>query len=364
MKRHALKKVPTTDLVVRKDINFREDYDIPSMIEEIKHAGRILEPIHVKMEDNTVLKGNRRVAAAQQMLQDPKLPSDLKNALEKLEVLYYEGLDTKELTEIVLDHGSQKPLSRVETVNAAWRLQKQMYSETEIIVLLYNQLARFTGNTQKAYEASQLQEGPARTEFLKKWLHGTVGNYILAAGQMGPLVQEQFLLTERKQDRALTDDEKAKVQFETSRDRINKLASAKKKDRESKGWDPIQGGEEFNATIAKFIAEDAGTDTPRARKPTPSDMVKVADSLKSPLANAYRHCAGTLTDAEKGQIDALDTELFRQEAVKSAIRPVVDKIDLNATFKGGELKEVLRIVLAGTGEEMTKYLERFVVTAS
>lgn len=259
MKRHAIKKVPASELVVNKSVNFREDYDVPSMIEEIRHAGRVLEPLHVRLEDKTVLKGNRRASAVQALLADPKLPSDLREAIEKLDVIFYEGLDERELTEIVLDHGSQKPLSRVETVLACWRLQKQMYSETEVITLLYHVLARFTGNSQKAYEAGQIPEGPARVEFLKKWLHGTVGNYILAAGTMGEVVRDQFILTERAQERALTDDEKKLVKFTTSRDRINKLASAKKKDKDGAGWTVMDGGAEFNAKIAEFIAEDSGT---------------------------------------------------------------------------------------------------------
>lgn len=359
-KKHNIKKVDATTLVVDKSVNFREDYDVPSMIEEIRHAGRVLEPVHVRMEDNVVLKGNRRVSAVQALLSDPKLPADLQKEIAKLDVIFYEGLDSTEITEIVLDHGSQKPLTRVEVVLACWRLQKQMYSEDQVITLLYHTLARYTGNPQKAYEASQIPEGPARKEFLKKWLHGTVGNYILSAGTMGELVKEQFILTDRAMDRSLTEDEKKQVKFLTSRDRINKLASAKKKDKEGAGWDTANGGVEFNAKIAEFIKEDSGQADPKDRGPTKGDMVKTGESMKSSLGKAYLHCAGTLPKEQRVDIDALDTELFRLEEMKKATLPIVDRIDAGATFSGGEIREVLRMFLTGNATDYAKYIERFV----
>lgn len=360
MKRHKLTKADATTLVVDKQVNFREDYDVPSMIEEIRHAGRVLEPLHVQYETQIVLKGNRRLSAVQALLLDPKLPSDLRDNIAKLDVIYYEGLDQKELTEIVLDHGSQKALTRVETVLACWRLQKLMYSEDEVITLLFHMLARFTGNTQKAYEASAIPEGPARKEFLKKWLHGTVGNYILAAGTMGEFVREQFILTERASDRKLTDDEQKLVKFQTGRDRINKLASAKKKDKEAKGWNPSDGGEEFNAKIAEFIAEDNGSAPTPARRPSPANMISTAESMKSQLAKAYMHCAGTLPEAQRIDIDSLDTELYRIDEIKKAVRPVLDRVNIGEKFTGAEVREVLRYFVSGNAMDFAAYIERFV----
>lgn len=352
-------KVPAMDLVVNQTVNYREDYDIPIMMEEIVFLGMVVEPLHVRKEDNMVLKGNRRTRAVHQLLKDPKLPTDLYNAIEKLDVIYYEGLTERETTELMLDQGSQKSLSRVECVLACWRLQKQMYSEVDIITLLYHVLARFTGNTQKMYEAGNIPQGPARTEFLKNWLHGTVGNYILAAGRMGEFVREQFILAERARDRKLTDDEKKLIKFDPKRDRINKLASAKKKDEEGGGWNPTDGGVHFNAKIAEFIAEDNGSAPTPSRKPTPSEMKNTADSMKSTLSKAYLHCAGELPEGQRADIDALDTELFRLEELKKALRPIVDRVEVGATFSGGEVRELMSLFLTGSGEEFAKYIARF-----
>lgn len=358
MKRHGtIKKVDASTLIVDRNVNFRVDYDVPSMMEDIRQAGRVLEPIWVRKEDNVVLKGNRRVTAVHELLRDKTLPSDLKEAISQLEVLYYEGLSDRELTEIVLDHGSQKPLSRAETILAIWRLQKQMYTEREIITLMYHQLSRFTGQTRKAYEAQSMPSGQGREEFLRKWLHGTVGNYLMAAGQMGDRVKDQLILSETSLDRALTKEETEKVEFKVTRDRVNKLGTAKKEDKESpEGWNNLDGGKNFNALIEKFKAEDAGTETPRAARPTPKQMADSADQFKSRLSVAYRHCAGTISDSEKNQIDALDTELFRQERIAAIARNNLDRIETE------EIRELVRFFVSGTEAEFEQYIKRFVKT--
>lgn len=355
MKRHGIKKVEASILVVDRNVNFRDDYDVPSMMEEIRQAGRVLEPIWVRKEDNVVLKGNRRVTAVQELLRDKALPSDLKEAIAQLDTIYVEGLSDKELTELVLDHGSQKPLSRSETVKAIWRLQKQMYSEREIIILMYHQLSRFTGQTRKAYEAQQLPPGNGREEFLKKWLHGTVGNYLMAAGQMGDRVKEQLILTETGLDRALSKEETDKVEFKVTRDRVNKLGTAKKEDKESQsGWDNNTGGKAFNALIEKFKAEDTGAPTEKSSRPTPKQMADVAETMKSRLSVAYKHCSGNLSDGEKGQIDALDTEMYRTERISAIARNNLDRIEKE------EIRELVRFFVSGTEAEFEQYIKRFV----
>lgn len=327
MKRYPMKKVPATSLIVDRSVNYRDDYDTVSMAEQIRSAGKVLEPIHVIKETGVVLKGNRRVLTVQELLLDPKLPSDLKSAIEDLDVIFYEGLTDDEITELVLDHGSQKPLSRVETIKAVWRLVKQMKSEKDIICLMYHLLARFTGQTRKAAEAQQLPAGAQREEFLKKWLHGTVGNYLTAAHAMGALVQEQLLLSELALDRALTDEEKAKVQFKVSRDRVTKLSKAKNADKDKEGWDPEKGGAEFNALIQSFRDEDAGRESSSTvKRPTPKQMSDAADGMKSVARVFYQHCAGTLSDADKKRIEEVDTEIHRATKVKDAIVVHLDAV--------------------------------------
>lgn len=326
MKRLPIKQVDALSLKVDRNVNFRDEYDLESMMDQIRDAGRVLEPIHAIKDTFVVLKGNRRTAAVQQLLADPKLPSDLKSAIAKLDVILYEDLTDDEITELVLDHGSQKPLSRVETVKAIWRLQAQMKSERQIICLLFHQLSRFTGQTRKAHEA-QAKQGADREEFLKKWLHGTVGNYIMAAYTMGERVRENMLLSELSIDRKLTEDEAKKLEFKVSRERITQLSKAKNEDKEAKGWDPEKGGEKFNALIQKFIDEDAGRESSDAKKrPTPKQMTDAADGMKSIARVFYQHCAGVLSDADKKNIQEVDSEIYRGTKVRDAIISALDTI--------------------------------------
>lgn len=361
MKQHPVKRFPVNELVVNKQLNFRNDYDLVPMMESIIHAGRVLEPIFADLETKVVYKGNRRVSACQELLKNPSIAADLRDNIEKIQVIFFEGLTEREVLELMLDHGSQKPLSREETVAAAWRLQRKMYSEDEIITLLYHLFARYTGNTKKSYEASAIPDGPARKKFLKDWLHGTVGNYILSAGTMGELVREQFLLTERAADRALTDEELQKVKFKVKRDRINKLASAKKVDSKEGGWSPDKGGKTFNEAIEEFIREDKGEVAPAGvRKLSPSEMENVSRTMNSDLSKVFLACAGKL-EKDKIDLDAMDTELCRIEAIKKATRAIVDIVDISATFSGGEVREILRYILSGPATDFEAYVKRFAV---
>lgn len=359
MKRSTLKKYDLTKLVVRREVNYRDDYDVPSMKEEIVQAGRILEPLHIR-EDGVVLKGNRRTMAAQELIADPKCPQDLLKNLSNVDVFVYSDLSQQEETELILDHGSQKPLTRVEIVKAVRRLQKQMYSERDIIILLYNQLARYTGNTRKAYEAQAIPAGEEREKFLKSWLHGTVGNFIMSAGQMGEFVWEQFILTDLAIDRALTEDEKKKVKFTTSRDRIGKLASAKKEDKEKASWTVADGGPKFNALIEEYIKEDSGVKPPRKNKVSAEDMEKVAESMQSGLGMAFLMCAGKLPEGDKAKLEALDCEIHRRDKVFANVQANVDRIKDETPFTGAQVKAAFQKLIAGSPEDFETAFSTFV----
>jgi hypothetical protein len=351
--RHNMQKVSALTLKCDPTVNVREDYDVESMIEDIRVAGKVLEPLHVKKETNVVLRGNRRLVAVQKMLSDPQLPADLRASISDLDVFYYEGLTDRETTEMVVDHGSQKPLSRVETVHTIWRLQRQMYSEREIITLMYHLLARYTGNARKAYEAQNLPAGEAREKFLQTWLHGTVGNFVMAVGQMGETVKEQFILSERKLDRNLTDDEKKLLKFEVSRGRVTELSKAKKKDKDTpQGWTPQAGGVEFNALIEKYIKEDASPKASTKERFSADQMKDTADAMQSKgMQLAFLKCAGALPDGERAKLDILDTEYHRRDKVLAALTVAQDKL------ANPEVTALVKAILSGTDQEVVKALE-------
>lgn len=349
MKRSKLQKFDTRKLKVNRDANFRdiENYDVPSMIEEIVQAGRILEPLHIE-EGGAVLKGNRRTLAAQTLLADPKTPQDIAEAIRELDVFVYTELTEKERTELILDHGSQKGLTRVEVVKAAWRLQRMMYGERDIIILMYQQLARYTGNTRKAYEASTITNAAEREKVLTKWLHGTVGNYILYAGQMGEYVREQFLLTDLKLDRNLTAEEKERVKFATTRTRIGDLNSAKIADREVGGWDPDKKiGAKFFALIEQYEKEDREGAPIRTDKFSPAKMIETADALQSPLKLAFLKCAGKLPEGGEAEIEQLDCEIHRLSKLNALNSQNVDRIAVDEKFTGYQVQALVQAFIAG-----------------
>lgn len=330
MKRHNITSVNVNELKVDTGLNYRDDYDIASLQDDVIRQGRILEPLHVELETKRVLRGNRRTLTAQKLYNDPTTAPELRAALEKLEVIFYSELTDSEREELVLDHGSQKSLTRTEIVKAVWRLAMKMYSEREIIGLLYQRLAEFTGNKDKAQQVSRMTDKGARDKFLAKWLHGTVGNYLLPAARMGENVKEQLLLTERNREGTLTDEEEKSLLWSTNRDRIGDLNTAKNED--GAAWEPTKGGPKFNAQIEAFIKEDAdkkaGLDKKSGkRKYSADDMKNAADTMQSPLRLAFLQCAGELDDAGKSKVIAADAEFYRIQRIMSALIPQVERVN-------------------------------------
>lgn len=90
-------------------------------------------------------------------------------------------------------------------------------------------------------------------------------------------------------------------------------------------------------------------------------MTKTAESMKSVLSLAYQHCAGTLPEGKRVEIDALDTELFRMNEIQKATRAVLDRINISEKFSGAEVREVMRFFLTGNAPDFAAYVERFVI---
>lgn len=363
MKRTTLKKWKLADLKVNRTLNFRKNYDLPSMIEQIAQEGRILEPCHV--EDNgDVLKGNRRISAAQIIVADPKSPQELVDTLKQVDVFVYSELTDRERTELILDHGSQKSLGYEEIVEAIWRLQHEGFSGREIMVLMYQLLAKYTGKPQKAVEAERLEPGTARDEFLGDWLNGTLNNKILNAGRMGGRIKRQFILAEIAKDRALTDAEKKEVEFEINIKRIGKLRTAINADEEAGTWDMIEmTGPKFEAQIAEFKKEDK---EPPARGASFSkeQMKETAATMQNPGVKAiFLKCAGLLPEADKGKIAELDVRLQRQDKIDAINRASVDRVAVDQSFTGHQVKALVQQFLAGPVAKYEQVLSTFLSPA-
>ncbi len=307
-----------------RDVN---NYDITTMAEQIKTAGRVIKPLIVRGEDNMVLQGNRRGRAVLWLLEQPDTDAELKEQISKLDCIVYTGLNEKETLSLIIDHGSEKPISRSEVVTAVWRLDLQFFTESQIIGLLYFALAKYSGNERKLAEVPA-KPGKERDLFLKKWLHGTVGNYILAAAKMGNYVREQFLLTHKAEDKLLAPERKEGdvtipaevVEMRCNRDRITQLSAAKSADQKDKGWTVDAGGEAFNSLIEKFKAQDKGeASEEKEKRPSVKELREKADQFSSPaIRNALLVAAGD-QDAGRSLVE-FDDRLKRLTMVMDTLR--------------------------------------------
>lgn len=324
----STRSIDTLKVDFGTNVRLQQNYDIPSMKQAIMDVGRITDPIHIRA-DGTVLRGNRRTLAGQELLADPSCPQDLAAALKKVSVVVHDVVPgSQEELAIVLDHGSQKGLNKTEVLLAVWRLDKQFLSESQIINAMYFALAEYTRNPKKAQEAAAIANLRDRQEYLRKWLHGTVGNYILAANKMGDYVRNEMLKTHLADDNLLPAGDKLECRM--SRDRITQLSAAKSKDADTKaggeGWSPEQGGKNFNETLEKFKAEDRGESTEdKSKRPTVKELTERADAFKSPAIRSALLVAAGQSQHGKDLVE-LDDRLHRLNLVCETLSKRIGEI--------------------------------------
>jgi hypothetical protein len=353
------------------NIRLRENYDIPTMVEQIKAAGRVTDPLFIRGEDNTVLRGNRRYWACMWLLEQPDTAPELREAISKLDCIVYTGLSEKDTISLILDHGQSKNIARSEIVQAVWRLDMQFYSEAQIIGMMFYALAAYTKNTQKLAEMPD-KPGKERDAFLKKWLHGTVGNQMLAAAKMGSYVKQQFFLTRKAEDHLLLPERKVMVggveatlpaetvEMKCSTTRITELSAAKSADLKAGGWTPENGGEAFNKLIEKFKAEDRGEqESDKVARPTTKELREKADQFSSPaIRNALLVAAGD-QDAGRGLVE-MDDRLKRLTMVMDTLRAAC------TTVTDPNVKGLLEAIVSDTlpAGEVDVRLKPFTTAAS
>ena len=131
------KKVKSGDILI-KDIKhiansrFRDVDDVADLISDIKINGQ-MEPIGIRIEDNALIYGNRRVAAFEKM------------GIEKIRCDFYEGVnDTQLMAMNISENHKRKSLTPVEYGRAIWMMQKNDEKLTlgEIAVMLSMQPSR------------------------------------------------------------------------------------------------------------------------------------------------------------------------------------------------------------------------------
>jgi hypothetical protein len=320
--------VAVTAINLNLDRNYREDYDLPILISQIVAKGRVLEPLHIEKECMEPLKGFRRLSACKWIQEHPAdYSAEIVKNTETVPVIFYTELTAQEREDMIFDQGESKGLSNVETVKAVWRMQARGEDFLTIGRKSYQQLARFTGNTEKLAEVKGMPDGRARDEKLKTWLKGTLYDIMMVAGRMGELVREQYILQHRTKDRPLTEEEKKRVIFKCNNKRVQDLARGMAADQDAKKWDFTSStGPEFEGKIASFVKEDAAPAN-KKRTFTPSQMKSTGEAMQSEgLRLAFLKCAGETKDGDDDRYVSLDAEYLRRDKVFVALIQYRDRV--------------------------------------
>jgi hypothetical protein len=346
-----------------------DTYELPSMIDAIVAKRGIVTPIVVNKE-LSVLQGFRRSLAGLAILSDPEryLPDpgvrkEVIDALNKVPVLVYDKLTPSEELGLVNDHGDRKGIGRTELVRTVWNLYVSGYSEAEICVQMLYAIAEYTGNTRKLNELPD-HGTPARNERIKKWLHGTVGNFMLAAYNMGPRIREAVLRSHMIDDGLIKRVDNVspespfaekypadqRPEFYLSRDRMTKLSASVTTDKKAGQWDSDKfTGPEFEKVIAGFIEEDTKPKGPRGSdsRLSATDLQNRGNtSLSSAFRAAYNIAAGKPVQGAP----ELDQAAARFEAIANLVAKHIDNItDVLA-------KDILSRVLFADPDQFEQFL--------
>jgi hypothetical protein len=370
-KKPTFKTVNVQDVISDDSINVRiggktnlygvegakDGYDLPTMMAQIMEAGKILRPLTLwQRSDKTlvVLKGNRRVRAGQAILNDKSMEvsEDLRKELMQVPAEVYTDLTPEEVIDIVNDHDT-KELGRAELMLNVWKLSAAGYSEKKIGNMLLYQLAEYTGNKKKLNE---LPTNPKdRETAIFKWLHGTLGNFLLGGYSMGPRVQKAMLETALVEDGLLKESDAKEGQpkrpeFRCKAPQIQDLSKARTQDRNANQWDENKKtGPAFEAKLAAIISEqNGGGGQPRRDRPSMDQLETLKGNSLSSLAKAcYSNAGGTPT---AGTLE-LDQQAHRAEQLMNLITVSLPEI------QDEKLKDCLHKVLMYNPENFKAYLD-------
>lgn len=360
----GVKVVDTYNSGTMKDV-IREQGGVPGrlVVEEFTAPdGPLGETIKAGEVYNVVLAGNRRLTAVQEMLADPTTPAGLVESLQKLPCNVYKNLDDQQRRELVNDQRSQR-YQRAELVAYCWRLQLGGLSYADIAMFVWPQMVGYTGQGQKMLpkiEACKTLD--ERKKVITTWLKGSLDTIILNCGKMGPRVQRALILSDMLIDGIAPEIGKDSdgnpiyetPEFKPSQGRCLELARAKKADEASPaGWDPEKGGNEFNATIAKFIREDKGVDelgNPIQGPPQRASVEQLTNQKGMTQSRAAKAALEIASGKPVLQFADFDAEARRLELLTDVAVKYKDGV------KDKKVKEFLTIFLTGDAAQLENFL--------
>lgn len=292
-----------------------DTYSLGLLIDAIVKAGQVNEPLHVNGKTGEVLRGFRRTLAAQAILAGEGYSPELKKAMEKLPVVVYDDLTPAEEIEIIHDKGDRKNIGRSETLAAVWRMYEQNFSEKQISNHMVYSIADYTQNRDLINNLPK--EVSAREDAIKEWLHGTVGNFMLAAYDCGPRVRTAVMLADMYADGMLPKDADGKPKdinlefgIKGIRNKVARLVKAKTADRAAGEWNGTNfTGPRFDKTFQEILDKVPATPATPATPEGPKSMTfaeidKKKDSAKSQVAKAAMAVAQNKVVMEYPDLDS------------------------------------------------------------
>ena len=298
----------------------KDTYDLPTMRVQIVDGGGILEPIWVSQRSDKsliVLRGNRRTLAGKELLADPTISPELRNALTtKTPILLLTGLTPEQERDLINDQ-TQMSFRRSEVVRNIFELRRNKWDFARIAMLHWETLGKFTQSAKKVAEMRAILDPAAKREKIKSWLRGTLDNYLIWGYDLGTFVQKCILLSCMATDGLLSEnDEKPYFNSEkNSQKRIAALRKAKEADGAKFNGQILVEGSEFKKVMDSFHAEDYGTTTTPAVPAGPKmmkrqDLEGVKDSFQS---QAVRQMIERVLGVEQPTLTARDEFAASQE---------------------------------------------------
>lgn len=342
-------------------INVQDTYNLGTMKDVIKAEGNIPGRLVVEEQANgtfVVLAGNRRTAAAKELVADGTTAVELAETLAKLPCNVYKDLNDRARRDLINDQRSQKYM-RSELVAYIWRLQMSGMSFPEIADHVWMQMATYAaGGARKIADVERCKTDAERKKEITTWLKGTVDNVILACGKLGPRVRRALLLYEMSIDGispVLGKDEKDQpiyesCEFKPSQGRCGELRKAQKND---PNWTATAGGAEFNALINKYIREDKGLDEngePIPDSPTRPTAERLIDQKNLTKSNAGKVAIDFARGLKVLHYADVDDEAYRVERLQEIALKLRDGI------KNDLVKQCVQMFLTGKPDELELFL--------
>lgn len=304
MQKPTLRTIPFGDIHWDYSRNPRVDYDIEPLSADIEENG-LMEPVTVsERADGSIwgLRGHRRSKAIALIIKRGG------KGFDSILCSVHKGLTMAEEIDLIMDHGSQKPLDREDEVyRTVASLFRNDFTELHIAVKCDALFARAKGKTPKSRPAALALDDPAkRAQALKNCWRGRLQKYH-AVVVMPDCVEEAYL--------AQCAGEPLEGTPNLTVDRIKDLYSAFLVDKDANSQiDPISGGPEFKALWKKFRKADktGGNDDPKPKRKSAKEID--ADKSKY-LSHAVRAALGSTIGEEVIGLDKADRNAFIAEFI-------------------------------------------------